>query len=528
MAIGTVFSRLTGMVRNLLIVAALGTAIFADTYNVANTIPNITYILIAGGALNAVFVPQLVRAMQRSDEEGSLFASRLLTAVSTALFVISALAVLAAPWLIEIYASRFSDLEREFDLVVAFARYCLPQVFFYGLYAMLGQIATAKQKFAPMMWSPILNNLVVIATMTTFMAMAPDINAQTITDSQVAFLGLGTTLGIAVQALVLIPVVRRTGISLRPRFDLRGSGLGHSGKLAAWSFLFVIVNQLGYLGIVNVATAAAVQATNEGVELGVGYTPYSNAYLIFLLPHAIITVSIITALLPRMSKAAVNNDRDGVVRDAKLGLEMVGITIIPSALALLAFAPFVTTLLYASTSTANARQIGWILAAFALGLIPFSAQQLLLRVFYAYEDTKTPLVTNIVINAALVGGALISLATFPARWVTTAMAGTYTIAYFIGLVVTARLLRGKVGALFDATVKRTYVQALVAAIVALIPAVLIGWATTTLFGTSASGSGITLLIAGPVMLTCYLVAITKMKVTGVSELWAIVSERLRR
>lgn len=530
MAAGTVLSRITGMARNLLIVAALGTALFADTYNVANTIPNITYILIVGGALNAVFVPQLVRAMQEGEQAGSLFASRLVSAVGVALFAMTVIAVLAAPALIAVYANRFGvpGLEREHELVIAFARYCLPQIFFYGIYAMLGQITTAKNRFAPMMWSPILNNLVVIATMSIFIATAPDIGASTITDGQVAFLGLGTTLGIAIQALVLFPVVRRTGVRLRPRFDLRGSGLGKSGRLASWSLLFVIVNQLGYLGIVNVATAAAARAATSGLDVGVGYTPYANAYLIFLLPHAIIAVSLVTALLPRMSRAAANGATEEVVRDSRLGLEMLSITITPAALAMALFAPLIATVLYAAADLQDARQIGWILMGFALGLLPFSAQHLLLRVFYAYEDTRTPLVINLVINAILVLGALAALATLPARWVTTAMGGTYALAYLVGLIVTARLLHGRVGLIVDRVVIRTLIQSLVAGLLALIPAGTAAWLVVWQIGAGPAASALALLIAGPIMIGVYLALITRMKVTGVADLWTLVRARLHR
>lgn len=530
MAVGTLISRVTGMARNLLIVAALGTALFADTYNVANTIPNITYILIVGGALNAVFVPQLVRAMQESDEAGSAFASRLMTAVGLALLVMTVITVLAAPALISIYANRFSaaGLEREHELVIMFARYCLPQIFFYGLYAMLGQITTAKNTFGPMMWSPILNNIVVITTMSLFLKMAPDITADTITNSQVAFLGLGTTLGIAIQALVLFPVVRRTGVRLRPRFDFKGAGLGHSGRLASWSLLFVIVNQLGYLGIVNVATAAAARAAKEGLGIGVGYTPYSNAYLIFLLPHAIIAVSLVTALLPRMSRAAVNGEPAVVVRDARLGLEMLSVTLIPSALLMALLAPLITTLLYAAADTADARQIGWILMGFALGLLPFSAQHLLLRVFYAYEDTRTPLLINLVINAVLIIGALVALATLPARWVTTGMGASYAFAYVLGLIATARLLRRRIGPVVDRTVIRTALQSLFAGVVALVPTAAIAAAVVWQAGSGAAASALAIAVATPVMLTIYLGLITRMKVTGAADLWQLVRERLHR
>jgi putative peptidoglycan lipid II flippase len=530
MALGTIASRATGMARNLLIVAALGTAIFADTYTVANTIPNIIYILLAGGALNAVFVPQLVRALKEGDEEGSAFASRLLTLVGVALLLVSALAVLAAPLLIRLYATRFASpgLETELSVAVAFARYCLPQIFFYGLYVMLGQIANAKGSFGPMMWSPVLNNFVVIGVMASFIIASPAVDAGSITSGQIAFLGIGTTIGIAVQALTLIPVVYRAGVVLRPRFDWRGKGLGRSGRLAGWTFLFVLVNQLGYIAVVNVATSAAARAKEAGLEIGVGYTPYSNAFLIFLLPHAIITVSIVTALLPRMSRSAANGDQAGVLRDARQGISMVAVAIVPSALALALFAPAITTVLYAALSAEEARQIGWILAAFALGLIPFSAQHLMLRVFYAYEDTRTPVFINVAINAVVVSGALLAAFLLPVRWITVGVAGGYALAYFVGTIVTAAIIRRRFGAVLSADVVQTFVRTFVAGLAALIPAALVGWLFLRIFGTGVTGSALTLITAGPVMLGLYILLVLKMRVSGVTELISTFRARLQK
>jgi len=200
MAAGTIVSRFTGLIRNLLTVAALGTALFADTFNVANTIPTILYILLAGGALNAVFVPQLVRSMREDDDGGSAFASRLLTSVTSLLFLITALGIVLAPLITRIYAPKFSlpGFETERSLTITFMRYCLPQILMMGIFVILSQIGNARGKFGPMMWAPVLNNLVGIAVLLIFLAVAPDVSASTISPNQTALLGIGTTLGFVI------------------------------------------------------------------------------------------------------------------------------------------------------------------------------------------------------------------------------------------------------------------------------------------------------------------------------------------
>ncbi|MSY55056.1 MAG: oligosaccharide flippase family protein, partial [Actinobacteria bacterium] len=213
MALGTILSRVTGFIRSILAVAVLGTALLADTYNVANTLPFILYNLLVGGALTAIFVPQLVRSFDDEDG-GHAFASRLITTISVILLALVAIGTILAPLLVRIYAPEFSNsgFENEFRLAVAFTRYCLPQIFFLGLFTMLGQVANARGSFAPLMWAPIANNVVVIAIFSGVLLQAPHLASGTITSSQTQVLGWGTTLGVVVQALILIPVVKRSGI----------------------------------------------------------------------------------------------------------------------------------------------------------------------------------------------------------------------------------------------------------------------------------------------------------------------------
>ena len=284
MAIGTILSRITGFARALLAVAVLGTALLADTFNVANTMPNILYNLLVGGALTAIFVPQLVRSFEDQDG-GHGFASRLVTTISLILLVLVAVGVIFAPALVRLYAPEFSTpgFETEQEIAVAFTRYCLPQIFFLGLFTMLGQVANARGSFAPLMWAPIANNLVVIVVFAAVLITERSLALGTITDLQVQILGWGTTLGVVVQALILIPVVKRSGIHIRPMFGL--GGLGKSFGLAGWTLIYVLISQLGYLVTVNVATSAAVRSAQAGITTGVGFTPFTSAYYIMLLPY---------------------------------------------------------------------------------------------------------------------------------------------------------------------------------------------------------------------------------------------------
>ena len=235
MAAGTVFSRITGLIRNLLLVALLGTALLGDTYNVANTMPNILYNLLVGGALTAVFVPQIVRSLRDSDG-GSGFISRLFTLTITFLFLLTAVGVLLAPQIVNIYAPEYLG-RAEFDITVTLMRYCLPQIFFLGLFALLGQIANAKGRFGPMMWAPVINNLIAIALFTFLLAKNSDLTVESITSDDLLWLGLGTTAGYLAQALILFPVIIKSGVKLSLKFDWRNTQIIKSFKLAGWSFL---------------------------------------------------------------------------------------------------------------------------------------------------------------------------------------------------------------------------------------------------------------------------------------------------
>src|SRR5487761_2351336 len=465
MAVGTIISRVTGFIRSLLAVALLGTALLADSYNIANVMPTILYNLLIGGALTAVFVPQLVRSFSDADG-GHAFTSRLVTTISAVLLALVAVGVTLAPVLVRFYAPKFSSpgFENEFRLAVAFTRYCLPQIFFLGLFTMLGQVANARGSFAPLMWAPIANNIVVIAIFSAVLIKVPQLSAGTITPNQTRLLGWGTTLGVVVQALIMIPVVARTGIKLRLKFGWQG--LGKSFSLAGWTLVYVFISQLGYWITVRLSTSAAVQTALEGVKTGVGFTPFGNAYLIMMLPYSIVTISIITALLPHLSKLAIEKKGDEVREQLIRAIKMVGVLTIPAGVAFMLFGPMITRVLYVGITKADAMYIGDVLAAFGLGLVAFSINIILIRGFNAFEDTKTQVPSILLINVIAIALSYLSFYILPSKWVTVGLGLSFSVSYIIGLFYTLRLLVRHTGHIhirdFIGQHSRLYIASLIA------------------------------------------------------------------
>ncbi|MGY0020740.1 murein biosynthesis integral membrane protein MurJ [Streptomyces sp. YJ-C3] len=489
MAIGTLVSRATGLIRQVLQAAALGTALYASTYNTANTVPTSLYTLLIGGALNSVLVPQLVRARVEHADGGRAYEQRLVTLVVCVLGLGTALAVWAAPQIVGIYMNDTPRTHAAFELTVVFARFLLPQIFFYGLFAMLGQVLNARGRFGAMMWTPVLNNIVLIGMFVAYLSlMTRPADVTDVTMTQVRLLGAGTTCGIAVQALALIPFARAAGFRLRPRFDWKGTGLGGSIRAARWTLLFVLANQAALAVVTHFANSADGALPHSGV----GYTAYTYAQTIWLLPQSIVTVSLVTALLPRMSAAAAEGRVDDIRADLSRGLRATGAVIVPAGFLFLALGPQIAALLFGH-GAADPGPLGHMLQAFGLGLIPFSAQYLMLRGFYAFEDTRTPFLTAVWIGAINVALACACHWLLPVRWAVTGMAAGYALSYGIGLLLTARLLRSRLdGRLDGRRLVRSYGKLVAAAGLAAVA----GWGAARgcadAAGTSATGTAVAL------------------------------------
>jgi putative peptidoglycan lipid II flippase len=525
MAVGTIISRITGFIGGVIMIATLGTALLADAFNVANTMPNILYNLLVGGALTAIFVPQLVRAFDDADG-GHLFASRLVTTISGILLALVVIGVIFAPQLVYLYAPSFSTpgFETEREIAIAFTRYCLPQIFFLGLFTMLGQVANARGSFAPLMWAPIANNLVVIVVFSAFLLKWPTVNVDSITDTQIQILGWGTTAGIIIQALILIPVVKRSGIRIRPKWGV--AGLGKSFSLAGWTLVYVLISQIGYLITVNVATTAAVESAKAGIATGVGFTPFKNAYLIMLLPYSIVTISIVTALLPHMSKLAINKKIDDVKAQLLRAIKTVGVLTIPSSVAFLLFGPLITEVLFFGISKDDGIYIGYVLSALSLGLVAFSINLVLIRGFNAFEDTRTQVWSILIINIISVGLSYLFLAVLPSDWVTVGLGFAFSASYLIGLFITLRLLKKHTGVIHIREFIGQHGRLLSASLIAMLPVFAIsqyfGWVGSDASDAIRVGQLLFVIVAGSVG---YFFAAKALRISEVSGITALILRR---
>ena len=525
MAVGTIISRITGFIGGVIMIATLGTALLADAFNVANTMPNILYNLLVGGALTAIFVPQLVRAFDDADG-GHLFASRLVTTISGILLVLVIIGVIFAPQLVYIYAPSFSTpgFETEREIAIAFTRYCLPQIFFLGLFTMLGQVANARGSFAPLMWAPIANNLVVIVVFSAFLIKWPSVNVDSITSTQIQILGWGTTAGIIVQALILIPVVKRSGIKIRPKWGV--AGLGKSFSLAGWTLVYVLISQIGYLITVNVATTAAVDSAKAGITTGVGFTPFKNAYLIMLLPYSIVTISIVTALLPHMSKLAINKKVDDVKDQILRAIKTVAVLTIPSSVAFLLFGPLITEVLFFGIDKNDGIYIGYVLSALSLGLVAFSINLVLIRGFNAFEDTRTQVWSILIINIISVGLSYLFLAVLPSDWVTVGLGVAFSVSYLIGLFITLRLLKKHTGTIHIREFIGQHGRLLSAALIAMLPIFAIsqyfGWVGSDQSSLIRASELLFVIVAGALG---YFFAAKALRITEVSGITALILRR---
>jgi putative peptidoglycan lipid II flippase len=448
MAAGTILSRVTGFARITLLAAAIGTGLRNDVFTVANTIPNSLYILLAGGVFNTVLVPQLVRAIKQHDDGGQDYTDRMITAGFVLLGVLTTACVLAAPWIARLFmpdemmspgrAAQRAEIE-------FFTRLCLPQIFFYGAFVLVGQVLNARGRFGPMMWAPIANNVVAGGSIVAFMLLyrTGDTPA-TYSDGESLLLGLGHTAGIALQLALLWPYLKASGYSYRPRFGLKDTGLARTAKLGVWTVLFVAVNQITLVVVYRLALAGTASAA-EGQQAA-GVFAYSTAMLIFLVPHGIITVSLATATLPRMSALAAEGNAAEVSRTSAAAIRQALAIVVPAATAMFAFAlPLMLLIAGHGAAGGQTEAMALTLMVLSLGLVPFTVQYFQLRTFYAFEDTRTPFFIQCVIALVNIGAALLGvrvvLGSDDLRFSAIALAAAYTLAYTVGVFVSRMVLR---------------------------------------------------------------------------------------
>ena len=451
MAAGTVVSRLSGFVRSALLAAALGFSLHADIFNIGNTVPNMLYILLAGGVFNAVLVPQLVRAQQGDADGGEAYTQRIVTLAALFLAVVTVLLVVAAPLVMALYLDgSWGDpaIAEQRQSVIDFARYCLPQVFFYGMFVLVGQILNARGRFGPMMWAPIANNVISVAVLVVYLvAFGPARGGEAtgaFTSQQELLLGIGSTVGIAAQLLILVPYLRSAGFRYRPRLDFRGTGLGHTLRLGSWTVAFVVVNQIAYTIVVRLASGGTTGADTDGT----GYAVYSAAFLIVMVPHSVITVSLTTAILPLLSRRAADGDLGRLASDLGSTLRTALVVVVPFAALLPVIAPDLANVVWghgaARETYSNAVPT---LALFGGGLVFFTVHFMMLRGFYALEQTRTVFFIQCAVATTNIATALLLVGLTDARYTAPALVLAYTASYAVGSLLSYLVLRRRLGGL---------------------------------------------------------------------------------
>ena len=530
MAAGTFVSRIVGLVRTAMLTGVIGTTGYAaDGFTAANTLPNSFYILIAGGALNAILVPQIVRAKMRPD--GDEFVNRIITLALAALFGATVLATLLAPVIVPLYYRTSS--EEALGLAVVFAYICLPQVFFYGLYTILGQVLNANGRFAGYMWAPALANVVAVAGLVAFLQMGFPRNAAPgdWTPAMIAVLGGSATVSIVAQAVCLVIPLRRMGFRYRPVWGVRGVGLGEVSNVAKWTFGSIVVSQLGFLVTSNVLT----RATSLGEQAGnptAGLAAFSPALLLVMLPHGLVTVSLVTALYTRLSEAASRDDHEAVMGYHSQGLRLPSVVLVPGVVLIGVLAPQVAATFFFTNSLEQTRAIALVLQGLVWMVLPMAWTYLNDRVFYAHQMTWMSFRIQCVTTGLSSLGALVASRLDPS---VTAFA--LSLGQSCSVVVSAAVgfwvLRRMHGRLGLRSVAATYLKLLVPAVVT---ALALAWAIGALLPSFGQLRGVGGLLTGGLVLG--VAAVVQLAVTWgvaralgvreVGEALAPLTRRLRR
>ena len=516
LASGTIVSRVLGFVKAIVLASAIGLvgSASADAFAVANQLPNTIYVVVAGGVLSAVLVPQIVRAGLH-DDGGHAYINRLLTLSLVLLAVATIAATLAAPLFTLLYGTQLSPETR--DLATIFAYWCLPQIFFYGLYTLLGEVLNARRSFGPFTWVPVLNNLVAIAGLVVFMALyGADPNGDRSPGewdfSMIALLAGSATLGIAAQAVVLFWFWRRIGLRYRPDFRWRGVGLGDAGRMASWTF-----------GMLLLTTFAGIVETNVvGIASGQGASvaALGNAWLIFMLPHSVITVSIATAYFTRMSEHASVGDIDKVRTDVSSAIRGVSLIIVLAAIVLVMCAYPFATVFTGEASFDSRLAFGNVIVAYVVGLVPFSFLFIVQRAFYALGDTRTPFFFTLFQVVLFSAGALL-LVNVAVDWIAMGIAFLTSAACLAQTVLATLLLRRKLGQLEGWRIASSFVRYTIAAV----PSLVVGFVVLVALG-GLSSTGFAMSGIAPAVVSMVAIGGT-MSIVYFGVLWLIRSPELQ-
>jgi putative peptidoglycan lipid II flippase len=540
MAAGTLVSRFLGFGKTWMLVAALGLgSTVNDTFINANNLPNLIFLLVAGGVFNAVLVPQIIKASTAPDR-GADYISRLLTLAILVLLTLTLLVTLLAPWVIELTTQGYSPQQK--SLAVSFAFWCLPQVFFYGLYALLTQVLNANGAFGPAMWAPILNNIVAIAGLGMFIAIfgANVAHPHTLDNwgPFQTFLVAGfSTIGVIAQTAILLIPVFRLRLGLRPRFGWRGVGLGQAARLSVWTLATAAVGQLAFLYVMRIATIPGAErlrlekAGDPAAETLPGNAVLEVASQLYLLPHSIIALSLATVLFNRMTRASQAGNRNELRNALSHGLRTMAVATVFGALALFALAGPLG-MFFSGGERQDGAMLAQALTILALSTPFMSANFMMSRVFYANEDARTPFLIQLVLALVNVVSAFL-IQFLPYDQIIFAIAILYTGGNILSVIVSAFFLRRLLGHLDGPRIVNSYIRmgyaALGSAIAGAVALWLLGSYSPDGFAWSSRIAAlVTIVVVGPVMLAVYFFLLKVFRVTELRDLMQPLLGRLRR
>ena len=517
LASGTIVSRALGFIRAIVLAAAIGLvgSAGANMFGIANQLPNTIYAIVAGGVLSAIFVPQIVRASVAEDG-GAAYINKLLTVCIVLLGLTTVTATLAAPALTYLYGTRLDPASLQ--LAIAFAYWCMPQIFFYGLYTVFGEVLNARKVFGPYTWAPVLNNVVGLLGLVVFILVfganpATGRTASDWTPQMIALLGGTTTLGVVAQALILVAFFKRARLKFSLDWHWRGHGLGTAGKLAGWTFGMLLLTTVA--GIVETNVAGIASNANQA-----SVAALNNAWLVFMLPHSVIAVSIATAYFTRMSEHAARNDMTLVRSDLSGAARGIGLLITLASLVIIVCSPFIGAV-FMPGDPAGITAFGAIVVAYVIGLLPFSLLFLVQRTFYTLGDTRTPFFYTLFQVVLICAGAGV-IARLAPEYIAIAIALLVTGAGVLQLLVAAIILRKRIGGLDGAAVTLSFLRYALAGI----PAVVVGLLITGAIGVIDPSTHLGVESRWGAIVTTSVIAVA-MTAVYLGVLWLLRSRELR-
>lgn len=535
MAAGTLVSRILGFVKILLITVAIGVGSVADVFELANQLPNQIYILVAGGVFNAVLVPQIIQASRQKDG-GADYVSRLLSLGILGLLSVTVVVVALAGPIIGFMSDGWSH--QQLDLGVVFALWCFPQIFFYGLYTVVGQVLNAKEAFGWYMWAPVLNNVVAIAALVVFIVVfgTHAHNGDTIDqwNATKTFLLAGmATLGVVAQALVLFIPLKALNLGLRLKLGWRGIGLGKAVKLSGWVLATGIIANLAFLFLTHVATIPTGyrDAHPDQAASVPGLASLNYSVMLYQLPHGVIGVSVATVLFNRMALSASEDNNQALIKNFSQGLRIISVATVFSAVALIVLAGPVG-MMFSGGSPATGALIGQVITILAMGGPFLTISFMMGRMFYAHEDARTPLVVQS-LSAVLVIALGFWITFIDPRHIVFAVAALYVGMNVFSVVMYHRALKKWLGDYDVAHIVTTHLRVALASLVAGIGGFvvlhLMGGSSTTGFAWTNQITGFTtVLVGGVVMVLLYLVALKAFRVKEMDGMLSMVRARLGR